>query len=178
MGTTMKTIFDIDADMQRIADLLDEWEGEIPPELEPEITRWMNSLGDEFTAELHSYSELMLHHKTQAAIARAQIDMYAKKESRHKLKFDWLEEQLQRFMTMKGYRKLPTNGGRTFTLCNNGGKQPVQYDEVAVTEVPVEHRKVTVELNKEAIRRDLEQGKELPYARLLPRGQHVRLNVV
>lgn len=173
------SLYDFGPGLSAINNMLEESGGEVTPEIDAALTDWFASgSADDLAAKLASYAKLIVWHTGHAAIAKAQVDQFASAMKRHQESVDWLESRLLGFMQTTRSQRLETNDGRKFTLCNNGGKQPVQYDEVAVTEVPDAHRKVTVELNREAIRRDLEQGKELPYARLLPRGQHVRLNVV
>ena len=64
-----------------------------------------------------------------------------------------------------------------FTLQKNGGKQPMTVDESAP--IPDEYWQVeTVKhLDKELIRAALEDGEELPFAKLEERGESLRLKL-
>lgn len=59
-----------------------------------------------------------------------------------------------------------------FRLVKNGGRQPMEI----TGDVPDSYARMTVEPDGELIRRALESGAELPFARLLPRGTHVRID--
>ena len=60
----------------------------------------------------------------------------------------------------------------TIKLAGNGGKQPMKVEN---EQVPDNYKRVVLEIDKEKIRKDLEAGKELPFARLEPRGRHVSI---
>ena len=57
----------------------------------------------------------------------------------------------------------------TIKLQKNGGKQPMLIDG----DVPNDYMKVVYEVDREKIRKDLEDGKELKFAHLEERGKHV-----
>lgn len=59
-----------------------------------------------------------------------------------------------------------------FRLVKNGGLQPLEVSG----DVPDAYTKITVEPDREMIREALEAGAELPFARFLPRGTHVRMD--
>lgn len=59
----------------------------------------------------------------------------------------------------------------TFSICKNGGKQALTIDGY----VPEEYTKTVVENDTEKIRNELEEGKELSFAHLEPRGEGLRI---
>lgn len=69
-----------------------------------------------------------------------------------------------------GEKKI-TSDHYTITLCNNGGLTPMKVDG----EVPDNYKRIVYETDTEKIRKDLESGKQLPFAHLEERGQHVRI---
>lgn len=60
----------------------------------------------------------------------------------------------------------------TFSIQKNGGKQPIQIDEA---DVPDSYKKVILETDTERIRKELEAGNELPFARFQERGRQLRI---
>lgn len=60
----------------------------------------------------------------------------------------------------------------TIKLAGNGGKQPMKVEE---DKVPDSYKMVIYQTDTEKIRKELETGKELPFARLEPRGRHVSI---
>lgn len=62
----------------------------------------------------------------------------------------------------------------SFSICRNGGKQPIKYeDNIDLAEI--EERFIKPELNKDEVRVALEDGEYLEFAKLLPRGTHLRI---
>ena len=59
----------------------------------------------------------------------------------------------------------------TFTICRNGGKQPMEI----TGEVPDNYKRVVYETDTEKIRKALENGEELTFAHLNERGEHLRI---
>jgi hypothetical protein len=67
-------------------------------------------------------------------------------------------------------RKIQTDL-HTFTICKNGGKQGVDI----FAEVPDSFQRIIYEPDTDKIREALENGEDLPFARLRERGEHVRI---
>ena len=59
----------------------------------------------------------------------------------------------------------------TIKIAGNGGKQPLEI----TGEVPDSFTRITVEPDREKIRAALEEGKELDFAELKPRGVHLSI---
>ena len=62
-------------------------------------------------------------------------------------------------------------GAFTIKLAKNGGKQPMIIDG----EVPDNFKRIIYEDDKELIRKHLEDGEVLNFAKLLPRGEHISI---
>ena len=69
-----------------------------------------------------------------------------------------------------GQKKIQTDL-HTFTVCKNGGKQAVDI----FAEVPDSFQRIIYEPDTNKIREALENGEDLPFAKLLERGEHVRI---
>lgn len=59
----------------------------------------------------------------------------------------------------------------SFNIAKNGGKQSLVID----SDVPKEYTKTIIENDTDKIRQALEEGKELPFAHLEPRGESLRI---
>jgi len=101
--------------------------------------------------------------KRMAALAQTDLNTVA-----------WLEKMLQAHMDCKGTTRLRT---KQFNLssCQNGGNPPIKLDDISVDELPTEFVKTSISPDKEAIRKALEAGKKLDFARFVGRGRHLRI---
>lgn len=61
-----------------------------------------------------------------------------------------------------------------FSICTNGGKQPIEYKK-DIDLKNLEERFIKPELNKDEVRVALEDGEYLEFAKLMPRGTHLRI---
>lgn len=97
-------------------------------------------------------------------------------EARQKMfedRIDILKNRLKEMMEETGKTKFATELF-SFNICNNGGKQPVEYSEnININEL--EKRFTKLELNKDEVRVALEDGEYLKFAKLLDRGTHLRI---
>ena len=82
-----------------------------------------------------------------------------------------MKEVLLYVMTEKLNERKITSDFHTFTVCKNGGKQGVNI----FAEVPDNFQRVIYEPDTDKIRDALEAGEDLPFAKLLERGEHVRI---
>jgi hypothetical protein len=62
----------------------------------------------------------------------------------------------------------------TVAVTNNGGKQPIDLT-VCPEQLPAEFQKVSVTADEDRLRDALKAGREVPGARLAPRGTHLRI---
>jgi len=60
-----------------------------------------------------------------------------------------------------------------FKICKNGGKQGLDINEDLV---PDNYKRIIMETDTDKIRKELEEGKELSFAALKPRGTHLRIS--
>ena len=84
---------------------------------------------------------------------------------------DRLKKRLVQALVMLGVDELKV-GNNTLKLRNNGGVVPLIIDEGK--EIPDTYMKVIYEVDKAKIRKDLESGKKLDFARLGERGKNVK----
>ena len=81
-----------------------------------------------------------------------------------------MKEALIGAMDAAGVESLPA-GEYTLKIAKNGGLQPLKIDG----EVPDNYKKVIYEDDKDLIRKALNDGEELEFAHLEPRGRHLNI---
>ena len=85
-------------------------------------------------------------------------------------KIEFLKWNLFNTMKATGKTKFATDLF-SFSIAKNGGKQGLTIDGV----VPAEYTKTVIENDTDKIRQALEEGTELSFARLEPRGESLRI---
>lgn len=107
-------------------------------------------------------------------------EMLKKEEERLNAKRKVIENNITRMkdtieMVLRALGKTKA-GGKIFTasIQKNGGKAPMVVTALP-EELPEEYRKVKYEADGEAIRKALEEGKELGWACLMERGESLRI---
>ena len=81
-----------------------------------------------------------------------------------------MKEALMEAMDAAGVDSIPA-GEYTLKIAKNGGLQPLKIDG----EVPDNYKKVIYEDDKDLIRKALNDGEELEFAHLEPRGRHLNI---
>lgn len=162
------SLFNLTAELQHIQSVMLEAEGD---ELPQELVNWLDSTQEGFDKKVEGYCtvigelEAMVEaRKTEANRIRALAEIAQNHVDRMKVA---LKESLLKLQTPK----LETTRYKVWVQ-NAGGKLPIQIEE---EDVPAEMKKVQMVTDKDRIRELLELGEELPYAKLLPRGQVLRI---
>lgn len=118
-------------------------------------------LVSEIEAEEETYRSLASKFAAKAAACEA-----ASRSVRNGIR-DWMVEE--------GVREVDLED-RFVELRTNGGLQPVEIQpDLDLQTVPPEFVKTSLSLDTQTVRQSLTAGRELPFARLLPRGVHVRI---
>lgn len=81
-----------------------------------------------------------------------------------------MKDALMNAMDVAGVDEIPA-GEYTLKIAKNGGLQPLKIDG----EVPDNFKKVIYENDKDLIRKALNDGEELDFAHLEPRGRHLNI---
>ena len=97
-------------------------------------------------------------------------DMMKHKADIRKNSIKRMKEMLLKAMNAAQIKKLDA-GAFTIAVSKNGGKQPMIIDG----DVPDNFKRIIYEDDKELIRKHLEDGEVLNFARLLPRGEHISI---
>ena len=146
----MDLLYDDEVDEQTLMDTLEGIEGEI-----------------EVKAE--NYAKIMRMLDEKAAFAKAEEDRLKKRRESLEKRSEWLKGRLYKTMKETGKTKFDTELF-SFIIKKNGGVEKIDI----TGEVPAEFLKPGLPDNT-AIRKALKEGRELPFAKILPRGDHLEI---
>ena len=111
--------------------------------------------------------------ESRAEARAAEADRLKKRAKRDEAVASWFKTQVLRIMQQQGLKKVETERWRA-TVATPGGKPAMEvFDDVPeefIREV------VTREIDKDAIRLELESGKVLPFARLVEKFPYLRIS--
>lgn len=164
----MSNLFELTAELQHIQQLMLSADGD---ELPQELVDWLDVTQEGFDRKVEGYCSVigeleavMEARRKEAVRLDALADLARNKADRMKVA---LKEAMLKLETPK----LETLKYKVWVQAA-GGKQPIQIEE---SDVPDEFKKTQLVTDKDAIRCALEDGKQLPFAQLLPRGMTLRI---
>lgn len=168
----MGTMFELTATLKQLLELA----GSDDPEEQQVFTDTLEAVTGEIGLKADSYKYCMdqLEGQAQKCKEAAQyLQAKAKRitdnENRIKQVIMSVIEQMPADKKGKKYIQGDTY---KFSIAKNGGTQPMT---VNTDDVPDEYMKVIFEPDTDKIRKDLEEGKALPFARLEERGVHLNV---
>ena len=164
------TLYKLDIEFQELLELAED------EDLDPEVLNdTIEAMAGEWEHKLDAYGIV----RNELSMDIAKIDMEVKRLTEKKKRINGniarINEAIMASMKLHDTRKVE---GEHFTwqIQKNGGKAPLIIDEsMPAIGLPKEYQSWDVKVNKDAIRKDLEAGKELPYARIGERGESLRL---
>ena len=116
------------------------------------------------------YCTVMDQIKANIAAHDMEIKRLTARKKAMEANIDRMKDALLAAMVAMDEKKIKTEL-YTITRCANGGKQKMTIDG----EVPDNYLHIIYQPDTDKIRDDLEQGVELPFAHLEPRGEHVTI---
>jgi hypothetical protein len=137
------------------------------------VIQWFEQLGEERDQKLDNYAALIADMEARAQVRRDEAKRLVDRARIDENKVALLKERLRIFFESHGLKTVETTRYR-LTLAQNGGKLPLLVD-VSVDDLPEEYIRLTKATALDAIRADLEAGKELPFARFGERGSSIRI---
>jgi Siphovirus Gp157 len=167
----MPTLFQIGADLISAYETIDDLGGELPPELES----WFDQLATDEAGKLDSYVGLIRQADAESAAAMEEMERWKMRAQARKNLASKLKERIKQHLELTNRTKAETATGRVLAVQKNGGKQPLVVDWLPLEELPERFKKVTITEDREKIADALAAGEELPFARLEPRGTHLRI---
>ena len=170
-----RTLFSISADIGQLTALLDDLEGEDAAEQEQIITSWLEQLGEERDRKLDNYAALISELEARAEVRKKEAQRLAQLAASDVKRAEILKERLKWFFETNKMKTVETTRYK-LSLTKSGGKPPLILDNsVSPTELPEKFQKISVEVDKAAIREALEAGEELDFARFGDRSSSIRI---
>lgn len=146
--------------------------GEVSPELEERL----QAIESRLPHYLDDYVEVVRSLLGYADDCSSEAKRLSTRARSWENKATWLKGRILSTMLALGERKIKT-AKNTVSVCNNGGLLPLQLPE-RVELIPDDFvtSRTVIEADKEKIRKELEAGKDLEFARLGERGVHLKIS--
>jgi hypothetical protein len=141
------------------------------------ISNWLANLEGQLTAKFKDCGKYI-------RIQEVDLDDTEKEIERLRVRAGVLKRrvarmlQAMRFVMEQAQLQRVEAGTFVFSIDGNGGVQPLEVDDVDaldVAEAFPDFVVTTTTINNDAVRKHLEAGGTLPFARLLPRGTHLKV---
>ncbi len=170
-------LFDLLTEHAALLDLLTERDGELgDDETAALVDSWFADIAAEEGRKLDSIVGVIRTLEAEAAAANAEMSRWMHREIVRKNAIKRIKDRVKTYLEMTGRRKVDTAEGRPIRIQANGGKFPLTIVEgTNPNNVFPEFQEVKVGFNTDVIREWLESGSTLDFARLEPRGTHVRI---
>lgn len=163
----METLYQLSDEYEQLMELAISTD----PSDEQAFADTLEGLTAVINTKMDDYAVVMTHLKGRSEMIQAEIErLQAMKQAidNHEKRMKMI---MLHVMTEKlNQRKIQTDL-HTFTVCKNGGKQPMEI----TGEVPDNYKRIVYETDLEKIRKELEDGKQLDFAHLEERGEHLRI---
>lgn len=169
----MPTLYDISDDLRALREILDESGGEITPEAEASFASFEAEMLDNTSEKLDRYCSFIAELEATASARKAEAKRIADLARSSERTADLLRERLRWFFEANGLPKQKT-ARFNVSLVGNGGLMPM-FIECLVEELPAWAVSSKPFANTEAIRKALEAGELVPFARLGERGKRVSI---
>ena len=141
------------------------------PEDEQAFADTLEGLTAVINTKMDDYAVVMTHLKGRSDLIQTEIDRLKAMQQTIDNHEKRMKAALLSVMTEKLNQRKITTDFHTFTVCNNGGKQPMEI----TGDVPDNYKRVVYETDTEKIRKELEAGATLPFAHLEERGEYLRI---
>lgn len=175
-----RTLYDISSDLTEIENLLLGVDGDVSdPEIESRIDAYLSDLMIERDVKLDNYGALIREMETRAAIRSEEAKRLSCLAAKDSNAASRLKTRLQAFFIEHGMVEKVATRRFSFKLAKNGGKIPIWIDPTVIDEpenLDERFHYTAILINKDAIRSALEAGEELEFAKVLERGQNLRIN--
>ena len=146
------------------------------PDVDPEVlSDTMEGLTGEIEDKADSYAYVITEIKGDIDKIDAEIKRLQSRKKTLSNSVESIKNHLYTSMVAMDMRKIKT-AKHSFSIAKNGGKTPVLYaPDMDVDKLPFEFIKVEKEVDKDAVRKYLESGNELDFARLGEHGESLRI---
>lgn len=172
----MKSLYEIGKDMEALDHLAEERGGEIGGEVENAFDQWIAELVNDEAQKLANYIGYLKQLEMEKVAAEAEAEQWKKRAKTREARINFLKARMLAHLVATGRTEAVSSVGIKVKVTPNGGALPLVLDPtVDATSLPAEFTETQVRPNAVAIRAALTKGIELSFARLAPRGQHLRI---
>lgn len=171
----MSNLYDLSAELRAVHEDLADAGGELTPVIQSALDRLKATLPQKIDQYVNWAKQLAM----EEAACREEAERWTRKARSREKAQAWIKQALQDHMDAHGLTEAG-NPLRPVRLVDNGGMQkmehtlPKRIDRNVNTTIydliPAHYA-----LNEQRLREALEAGQEIPGAKLLPRGKHVRM---
>jgi hypothetical protein len=173
--TVKRTFVEIDAELDCIADAFDRLgDGGTEEEILAAVEAYFGDLSNERDRKLDNYARFIAQRQAYAEYRKAEADRLAALAKADLNAAKACKDRLHWLFVEHGWTKIETPNHK-FAIQKNGGKAPLIMSEVDPLTLVPEFQKVTVDVDREAVRAALESGTELDFARIGEPSTHLRI---
>lgn len=180
-----RTLFEIGEELLRVYDTIDDdadHDSALTAETES-LDEWFAHVQEEEAIKLDCYCSLIMQLTMEQHAAKAEANLWLHKAQGRERRVRWLKDRLMQHLVATGRTEALTASGRKVAVQNDGGAQPLVIeteDQGDLLVIAAEYHSLglvreKLELDRDAVRKAIERGTELPFAKLAPRGQHLRI---
>lgn len=172
------SVFALAGEFAALNDLLDGLDTADNADVVATIRQWVTELDGHAAVKLEGVGRFIDIQRAAADFDGQRAAALQERASKAKRKADRMKDAVVMLMQAAGIKGQFKTETYTFAVVGNGGPMPLDVDDVdPLVVAPTDPDLVvtTTTINKDAVRKRLEAGQSLPFARLLPRGQHLRI---
>ena len=168
------TLYELSEDIRALDDLLAEAGGDITdPAVDAAVTKWFEELRAALETKADGCCAWIKEMECRAEMRKMVAQRLSALAKADLAAAERLKARLKEAMEAGGTLKIDTPRF-SLKITNNGGATPIDL-RAAPEELPRWAQRITVEADKEAIRKVLERGDALEFASFAPRGTHLRI---
>lgn len=162
-------LYKLSEDLQSIQETLEAIEGlEVPEDLIKEYEEFLEKASkteSEFANKVNAVACYIKNLKAMAKARREEGKRLTELARLDEKKVEFLNNYLMKHLILTDHKKVKGLNCE-ISVCQNAKKPVIIDEDLLMDEYPERYLKVEKRLNKAAIREDLEEGIELPFARL------------
>lgn len=180
-----KTLWQIGEDLAALNDLLEEVDGDITdPAVEAAVDSFFKEVSKNEGVKLDNYigfikrmEMYIAKNEGVADMLKAELATVNANISTTENRIKWSKTNLINYLQATQRKKVETESGRTIAIQGNGGNFPIEWADKIPSgeEIPEAYRKTTITIDHDKVYNALKNGGEVPFAKLLPRGVHIRI---
>lgn len=138
-----------------------------------EVADTIEALNGTIEQNCDDIATVMLSQEAEMQYIRNEIDRLDRRLENMVANYGKLRDGLQSYLKGKGVKRVHT-ANHDFSVCKNGGRQSIEIT-ADIYDIPREYCIFEPKPDTYTIRKALESGQELEFARFKERGEHLRI---